>query len=377
MYIWNVEIHVITNYIFLQMKKVFILIAFFGLVFTINAQNTKPVLSFEKKIHDFGDIKEDGGTVIYTFNFTNTGSQPLVIHNVQPSCGCTSSDWTRTPIQPGGKGFVNATFDPRNRPNAFNKSITVTTNAQQPTEILRITGNVLAKEKTVEDIYPRQMGNIRLKASHISFTKIDPSEAKTERLEMINTSNAPVTITFDRVPAHVNIRMEPATIKPGATGAIVADFDARKKNDWGFINDQVFLVINGEKSNESRISVSATIEEDYSKLSQEQLANAPAIEFSETVKDFGNIKKGDKVSHTFKLTNTGKSNLLLHKINASCGCTATQPDKKIIPPGESANIDVVFNSTGKNGRQNQSITVLSNDPKKSNTLLRITSNVTE
>ena len=359
------------------MKKIIFLVTFFGLVFTINAQNTKPVLSFEKKIHDFGDIKEDGGTVTYSFNFTNTGSQPLVIHNVQPSCGCTSSDWTRTPIQPGGKGFVNATFDPRNRPSNFNKSITVTSNAQQSSEILRITGNVLAKEKTVEDIYPRQMGNIRLKSSVLSFTKIDPSETKTERLEMINTSDKPVTIAFDRVPAHITMRMEPAIVKPGATGAIVADFDAKKKDDWGFINDQVYLVINGEKSNDNRISVSATIEEDYSKLSQEQLANAPTIEFSETVKDFGDIKKGDKVEHTFKLTNSGKSNLVLHKVKSSCGCTATQPDKNIIPPGESSNIVVTFNSTGKNGRQNQSITVLSNDPKKSNTLLRITSNVIE
>ncbi|MDR2927723.1 MAG: DUF1573 domain-containing protein [Cytophagaceae bacterium] len=357
------------------MKKMFLSIAFFGLVAAVCAQ---PVLSFEKKIHDFGDIKEEGGAAVYSFNFTNTGTQPLVIHTVQASCGCTTPDWTRTPIQPGGKGFVKATFDPRNRPNNFNKTITVTSNAKQASEILRITGNVIPKPKTMEDIYPRKMGDaVRLKASHLSFTKIDPSANKTERLELINISDKPVTISFERVPAHLAIRMEPATIQPGATGAIVAEFDATKKKDWGFVNDQVFLVINGTQANENRISVSATIEEDYSKWDATQMANAPVIGFSENTKDFGDIKKGEKVSHTFKVTNSGKSNLILRKVNASCGCTATQPDKNVIAPNETANITVTFNSAGRNGRQNQSITVLSNDPKKSSMILRITSNVVE
>jgi len=359
------------------MKKIFLVIAFFGLVSYLNSQNTKAVLSFEKKTHDFGEIKEDGGTVAYSFAFTNTGTQPLVIHSVQASCGCTTPEWTRTPIQPGGNGFVKATFDPRNRPGNFNKTITVTSNSEQSSEILRIIGNVMAKEKTVEDIYPRQMANIRLKSSVLSFTKVDPDASKTERLEFINSSQEPVTITFDRIPPHLNMRVEPVTVAAGAAGAIVADFDASKKQDWGFVSDQVFLIINGVKSNDNRISVSATIEEDYSKWTAQQMTDAPVIGFSETVYDFGDIKKGEKVTHTFTVTNTGKTNLILRKINSSCGCTTTQPDKNVIPSGENANITVTFDSRGRSGRQNQSITILSNDPKKSSQILRITTNVTE
>jgi len=359
------------------MKKIILVIAFFGLVSYLNSQNTKAVLSFEKKTHDFGEIKEDGGAVVYSFNFTNTGTQPLVVHSVQASCGCTTPEWTRTPIQPGGKGFVKATFDPRNRPGNFNKTITVTSNAEQSNEILRIIGNVLAKEKTVEDIYPRQMANIRLKSSVLSFTKVDPDATKTERLEFINTSEEPVTISFERIPAHLSMRVEPERVAAGATGAIVAVFDASKKQDWGFVSDQVFLIINGNKSNDNRISVSATIEEDYSKWTSQQMAEAPVIEFSETVFDFGDIKKGDKVTHTFIVNNTGKSNLILRKVNSSCGCTTTQPDKNVIPSGDSARITVTFDSRGRNGRQNQSITILSNDPKKSSQILRITTNIIE
>lgn len=357
------------------MKKIAFLLVGLGFFTGLIAQSAKPVLNFEKKIHDFGDVKEDGGTVNYVFEFTNNGSQPLVIHNVQASCGCTSPEWTRTPIQPGGKGTLKATFDPRNRPGNFNKSITVTSNAQQPTETLRIIGNVVPRAQTMEDLYPRQMGDVRLKSSHLSFTRVEPGTQKAERLELINTSKQSVTITFSQLPAHLNLKMEPEVIRPGAKGNIVAVFDASKNNDWGFIVDQVFLLINGVQNNENRLSVSATIEEDYTKWNTDQMANAPDIQFSETAYDFGDIKSGDKVEHIFKVTNGGKTPLVLRKVKASCGCTASQPDKTNILPGETANISVTFDSRGRNGRQNQSITVYSNDPKKSTMLLRISANI--
>ncbi len=357
------------------MKKIAFLFIGFGFFIGLSAQNAKPVLTFEEKIHDFGEVKEDGGAVYYVFEFTNKGTQPLVIHNVQTSCGCTSPEWTRTPIQAGGKGTLKATFDPRNRPGNFNKSITITSNAQQPTETLRIVGKVLPKAQTMEDLYPRQMGDIRLKSSHLSFTRVEPGTKKTETLELINISKEPVTVSFSRLPVHLELKMEPATIKPGGKGTIVAVFDASKKNDWGFVVDQVFIQVNGVQNNENRLSVSATIEEDYTKLSSEQVANAPDIQFSETSFDFKEIKSGDIVNHTFKVTNNGKTPLVLRKVKSSCGCTVSQPDKTNIVPGDTANITVTYNSRGRNGRQNQSITVYSNDPKKSTMLLRISATI--
>src|SRR5690554_2298404 len=78
--------------------KHFLLAVLILLGLAADAQNTKAQLSFEKKVHDFGSIKEEGGTVAYTFEFTNTGQMPLVIHNVRASCGCTTPEWTRTPF---------------------------------------------------------------------------------------------------------------------------------------------------------------------------------------------------------------------------------------------------------------------------------------
>ncbi|WP_423149411.1 DUF1573 domain-containing protein [Rubrolithibacter danxiaensis] len=89
-------------------------------------------------------------------------------------------------------------------------------------------------------------------------------------------------------------------------------------------------------------------------------ANAPKIEFKESSYDFGKISEGDKVAHTFKFENTGKSPLIISGATATCGCTQPEYPKEPIKPGESGEIKVVFNSAGKFGTQNKIITITSN-----------------
>ena len=101
-----------------------------------------PVLQFEKVEHDFGTIQE-GQKVSYTYKFKNTGEAPLIIQSAQPSCGCTVPEWSKDPIQPGKEGFVKAEFDSKGKPNAQNKTITVTANTWPKQTTLRFKAMVL------------------------------------------------------------------------------------------------------------------------------------------------------------------------------------------------------------------------------------------
>ncbi len=98
---------------------------------------------FEREVHDFGNIKE-GVQAEYTFKFTNTGKEPLVITNVQASCGCTTPKWTKEPVKPGETGQVTAIYNSKGRPGNFNKAITITSNAKTAQKVLFIKGNVEA-----------------------------------------------------------------------------------------------------------------------------------------------------------------------------------------------------------------------------------------
>lgn len=342
---------------------------------SIDAQHAKANLVFEETIFDFGELKEDGGKKTHVFKFKNTGGQPVVLHNVKASCGCTSPEWTRHPIPPGGSGEVKAIFDPRNRPGNFNKTITVASNAQNGTVVLRITGKVLPKVKTMTDIYPRNMETIRLETSHMAFTKMAPDQKKVEQVKIISTSEVPIKIGFLNVPKHIVIKAVPEVLQPGQAGVLTATYDATLKNDWGFVTDNVFLIFNDVRDYKNRITLSASIEENFSAWSPEKIAQAPKVEIAKKVWDFGEIKQGDKVTHAFVVRNNGKSELIIRKVKASCGCTAIKPSKTVLSPGETTEVVAEFNSAHKTGRQNKSVTIVTNDPKSTTLMLRITGNV--
>lgn len=341
------------------------------------AQQKGPNISFEKTAHDYGMLKEDDGIAKYRFVFTNTGSEPLIIQDVKPSCGCTSSDWTRNPVAPGEQGFVSADYNPKNRPGKFSKTIRITTNAEPPTTILRISGEVAEKEKTITEIYPASIGDLRMKTSHLAFMKTFNNQKKTEKLEVINAGNDIVSAEFNSVPGFIEIKMEPASLKPNEEGIFIVTYDATQSNDWGFVMSRVNISVKTESGQQTdgRLSISADITEDFSNLSEEDLAKAPVIVFENHTFDFGDLKHGESVDHEYKFTNNGKSDLIIRKTKASCGCTALMPSDNIIAPGKSSSIKMKFNSSGKRGAQNKTITVISNDPKNPEIKLQIKGNV--
>lgn len=99
------------------------------------------IFEWEGASHDFGKIKQ-GVPVTHEFKFTNTGKTPLVITNVQASCGCTTPDWSKEPIPPGGQGFIKATYNAAAM-GAFNKSVTVMANVENGFKQLSIKGEVV------------------------------------------------------------------------------------------------------------------------------------------------------------------------------------------------------------------------------------------
>ncbi len=98
---------------------------------------------FENETIDYGTIAQNAEGK-REFVFTNNGNKPLIISNTQGSCGCTVPVTPKEPIMPGGKGVIGVKYD-TNRPGAFTKQVTVTSNAEgMPTKILTIKGTVIA-----------------------------------------------------------------------------------------------------------------------------------------------------------------------------------------------------------------------------------------
>lgn len=103
--------------------------------------------------------------------------------------------------------------------------------------------------------------------------------------------------------------------------------------------------------------------------------DAAKIEFEEEVFDFGNIMEGDVVEHVFKFKNTGNNPLIISKATGSCGCTVPEWPRDPIAPGQTGEIQVKFNSKGKEGEQDKRVTIQANTI-PNNTVIRIVGAVT-
>ena len=106
-----------------------------------------------------------------------------------------------------------------------------------------------------------------------------------------------------------------------------------------------------------------------SSLSLAQMIS-PKISVQPMSFDFGRIVQGEKVNHTFTITNTGGADLLIMDVRASCGCTAATPEKNKLAPNESTELNVEFNSAHKMGKQTKFVYIKSNDPENKTLKIR-------
>ncbi|HRG01732.1 MAG: DUF1573 domain-containing protein [Bacteroidia bacterium] len=139
------------------MKKILAAVAlFFGLV--ANAQEggsvvpsidpNAPEMKFETEVVDYGTVKFDANGV-REFKVKNVGKSPLTISNVQGQCGCTATTidgkpgWPQEPILPGKTASIKVKYDTK-RPGPFEKNVTITSNAKEPSKVVKIKGVVEA-----------------------------------------------------------------------------------------------------------------------------------------------------------------------------------------------------------------------------------------
>ena len=122
------------------MKKI-VLVLFVGLLaLSVNAQDKAAKIEFKSETVDYGVI-EKGSDGVRVFEFTNTGTAPLIISKVSSSCGCTIPKKPEEAILPGKTGEIQVKYDTK-RVGPIRKAITVISNADTPTKVLKIKGEV-------------------------------------------------------------------------------------------------------------------------------------------------------------------------------------------------------------------------------------------
>ncbi|NLJ06979.1 MAG: DUF1573 domain-containing protein [Sphingobacteriales bacterium] len=331
-------------------------------------------VQFEKVLHNFGDIREENGPVSYDFRFTNVGKADFIISDLKASCGCTSPAYSKEPVKPGKTGFIRVTYDPTNKEGGFNETVTVTSNSKTKYQV-SILGNVIPRPRTLLDDYPTVMGALRFKVHHVVMGEINRNSFDTGYIYAYNNSDKAVTIKYVSTPEHIRCDPTPIVIQPKEKKTIQVFYSTYIQQNLGYNFDRIQLVTDDAAYPEKEFIVVANVVNNYIQMTEEQLANAPKIEFDKKVHDFGTVKQGQILTTEFTFSNKGKDQLVIYDTKTNCGCTASTLNKMRFDPGESSIIKVTLDTKGKSGYIQQSVTVKTNDPNNPEVVLLLNARV--
>ncbi len=335
------------------------------------------VITFTHKEHNFGKIDEAGGKVSTVFEFKNEGMEPLVLSNVRASCGCTTPTWTRTPIEPGQTGTITVTYNPNGRPGRFQKTVTITSNATTPTVKLYIKGEVIPKQAKPADKYPVKIGALSVNKNSLSYGIVMDDASKTQSIEYANLTDKPITVEV-LVNEHDKFIVAEASLEqiaPKQTGKIVVKFDGKACKEYGTISRNIYVMVNGKQvlSDDYKITINATLRENFSKLTAEQRQQAPIIELTQKV-DLGTLKMGAKQTHKLNIKNAGVNPLILRKIACrNAEYLSFKLAKSTLKGGKTTTLAITLNTAElKPGNYTRQIEVISNDPNRSRQFVTLT-----
>ena len=326
----------------------------------------QPVITFEKTEHDFGKINEGDGRVSVVFSFKNEGMAPLVLSNVRASCGCTTPTWTREPVEPGQTGSITVTYNPNGRPGRFQKTVTITSNAKEPTTRVYIKGEVIPKQAKQENQFKTAVGELNMKSKVLDLGTVNKGETKSGELEYTNlkAEDHSVELATSAADAFVANQVTLPTVKNKEVGKFIFVLDTKATKLFGPVEVQAYVVVDGKKAidKDHKLTIKADIVEDFSQMTVEDKQNAPigevGAEFS-----MGKIAAGKVHKYMIPVKNSGVNPLEIRR--AYCPDPIVQvKTPKAIKSGKKGALTVEVNAKNLNpGNYSRDIIVITNDYK--------------
>lgn len=188
------------------------------------------LLRFDEPVQRLDTVREADGAVRLRYAFTNISPKPVTLLDVHTQCGCFTPSWDRKPVPPGGRGVVEAVFDPKNRLHDFSIGLTViaTDGDYRKFNTLKVTGYVVSRIPEEEIFYPYVLCDaFRADVDAVGMRRFVPGDGPRERsIRLWNRSGRtlhPVYASGDR-----RLRMSgPSEIAPGTEAVVVYAFDPR------------------------------------------------------------------------------------------------------------------------------------------------------
>lgn len=310
--------------------------------------------------HDFGAFDEETGTVYTRFLLVNDGAAPISITDARANCGCTTPRYDARPVAPGDTAALTVGFDPSGRPGAFAKQVQATVadgDGHSRRTRLEIAGTVLGAANTLRSRYTYGGQSVRLRSRQLQLGDAPRPGNKAASLAGVNASRDTLRVSATGVPPYLTVAIQPKVVPPSGTFAVSALLDTEASGAWGLL-DGTFTLL----PDSLPVDFTALVREDFSGLTPQQMSQAPCAVLETQALDMGVMRRGAPARKTVRLTNAGRTPLLVRAAQASeQAVTVTAPHE--VKPGRSAEIAVdVDPRLRPDAWLNARVTLITNDP---------------
>lgn len=319
------------------------------------------------KTYSFDTIAPSKEFVSIYHHIINKTDKPWKPDTIFSNCECLSSFYKREEIKPGDTLTIMTHLYSAYEEGAFNKTITVKTGLKGADAEIRllVTGFIDASLLPADKRFTSQVGDLWFKSTAFDFGTLTQGQIGSTGGQVYNAGEEPITfIGIAYLPQFIQFDFFPRTIQPGEVAEIKALYNAKLNPEIGRIKLTMKFLTDKDSTNGVIVNVLADVKEDFSTLTAEERKNVPQLFAADTFYTYGEIKEGEVIKHEFTIENRGARELIIHKIESGCGCTAVAAGKRVLAPGEKVNINATFNSRNKTGNSRIYIRVVTNDPNK-------------
>ncbi len=335
----------------------------------ISAANLRGETRWLESEHNFGAFDEEDGTVTCTFRMVNKGPDDVAVRSARASCGCTTPRYPHSAIAPGDTAAITVAYNPTGRPGRFSKTVKITL-SDGAAQTLTVKGVVIGSQNTLRSRYPIEAGAVKLRTRQVPFGTVLKGKAKSTFLEVYNASKSPISPKWENVPDYIRITASSDTIPPGEQAVYSMVLTPSQTELYGILTDSVNLAVPGGAP--IKIDITAILEEDFSRLTPEQMAKSPQIAVEPDRVDFGEFPADSApLTRTFEIYNRGKSDLLIRRIyTTDPGVSVSLPTHKIKKGKHATATLAVDPSALPSPLLNARIQIIANDPAMPITIVR-------
>ena len=311
--------------------------------------------------------------VIADYEVTNTGNKPLVINNVEVSCGCVKVDYPKQPIQEGGKAHIRATFDAAQLGH-FTKQLLVYSNADPRPALLIYKGVVVSSVQDFKGTYVSKIGSLEADRNDIEFDDVHTGEYPQQKIFIKNNTKKTIQPIAMHLPNYLKVDISPSKLAPGQSGVVAISLDSRLLNTFGLTQTSIFLgMFAGDKvSSDKEISVSAVLLPSFDKLSEAELQQSAKLELSNEVLELGSFDGKKKKKGEIEIKNVGQSVLDIRSIQMFTAGLRVDLSKTKLRPGEATTMKITADAQLlKSVKAKPRVLMITNDPSKPKVIITI------